>query len=198
MVYDTTTLHQNFKISILIFLALFRVEQSDDPKGTFLKNPWISNDDNSEICFVRYVWPQFQSYGVETLHAPSTHEGFRPPSFIWGVKKSYKEAFFEVVTEVIYLLYFSFSLTDEILYFGIIEKNACQQFDSIYLEFLEEQVQHKNKIERISRSIFGYFSRLGAYIKDIHRTGPMGMGKGGTTILQTYTYLIKMLIPRQS
>ena len=35
--YDPTTLHQNFNISILIFLALFRVEQSDDPKGTFLK-----------------------------------------------------------------------------------------------------------------------------------------------------------------
>ena len=57
----------------------------------------------SVLWFVPYARPQFQSYGVETLHAASTHEdaGFRPFEAglrglrgcqlicaIWGVKKS--------------------------------------------------------------------------------------------------------------
>ena len=57
----------------------------------------------SDISFVPYARPQFQSYGVETLHAASTHEDAEFRSFeaglrglwgrqlicaIWGVKNS--------------------------------------------------------------------------------------------------------------
>ena len=105
MVYDTTTLHQNFNISILIFLALFRVEQSDDPKGTFLKIFEFQMMITQTFALLAMYGLSFKAMRLKLcIHPPLMRalvlglRGRQLICVIWGVKKSCKEAFFEVVT----------------------------------------------------------------------------------------------------